>query len=392
MQDEARLDMTELSITRIGIDGFRGLRALSLDGLGQINILVGGNNSGKTSVLEALAIVCQPSNPEEWLAMVRRRDFGGLDESRLQSLRWCFTRDHVIPDPDEPIAAACRFDCEGAFPLRALHAKYTEFMGIPTEEEARRLDSYVDPFNSEAGPMRKAELVQHPQWDESSETDRFYGRTPIDPGPQALQLWEYERERRSPTQRGIRIDCKILTPYSYQINRIQVRSQSRQILQSDSELAVELLRDFDADIEGIDLASFSGERPAIYLKHRRLGIAPISVFGDAMRRSVLLAATLPTLKDGGLLLIDEVETGIHVSALGQVFSWLVTSARKLGVQVFVITHSLEALDALAAASAIDATNDVVAFHLTQTEGRTECKRFAGDLLRRLRFERGLDLR
>jgi hypothetical protein len=33
--------MTELSITRIGINGFRGLRALSLEGLGRINILVG---------------------------------------------------------------------------------------------------------------------------------------------------------------------------------------------------------------------------------------------------------------------------------------------------------------------------------------------------------------
>jgi hypothetical protein len=116
--------MTELSITRIGINGFRGLRALSLEGLGRINILVGGNNSGKTSVLEAAAIICQPSNPGEWVAMVRRRDFGGLDESRLQSLRWCFTRDHVFPDPDEPISADCRFDCDGAFPLRALRAEY----------------------------------------------------------------------------------------------------------------------------------------------------------------------------------------------------------------------------------------------------------------------------
>jgi ABC-type phosphonate transport system ATPase subunit len=161
---------------------------------------------------------------------------------------------------------------------------------------------------------------------------------------------------------------------------------------TDSKLALELLRDFDAEIEGIDLASFSGERPAIYLKHRRLGIAPISVFGDAMRRSVLLAATLPTLKGGGLLLIDEVETGIHVSALGRVFSWLITSARKLGVQVLVTTHSLEALDALAAAPTTGSADDVVAFNLAQREDRTECKRFAGDLLRRLRFERGLDLR
>jgi len=37
-------------------------------------------------------------------------------------------------------------------------------------------------------------------------------------------------------------------------------------------------------------------------------------------------------------------------------------------------------------------DDIVAFHLSQTEEKTECKRFSGDLLHRLRFERGLDLR
>ena len=34
-----------------------------LDGLGRINVLVGANNSGKTSVLEALSILCNPQNP-----------------------------------------------------------------------------------------------------------------------------------------------------------------------------------------------------------------------------------------------------------------------------------------------------------------------------------------
>lgn len=173
---------------------------------------------------------------------------------------------------------------------------------------------------------------------------------------------------------------------------VSVRSQSKTIFEQDSPGVLDLLRDFDADIEGIDLASFAGDRPAIYLKHRRLGIAPLSIFGDAMRRSVLLAATLPRLKNGGILLIDEVETGIHVRALGRVFDWLVAAARRLGVQVFVTTHSLEALDALISAPSASPADDVVAFHLTQSEAGTACKRFGGDLLHRLRFERGLDVR
>lgn len=110
-----------------------------------------------------------------------------------------------------------------------------------------------------------------------------------------------------------------------------------------------------------------------------------------MRRCVLLAATLPRLKNGAILLIDEVETGIHVKTLGCVFQWLIELARQLDVQVFVTTHSLEALDALILAPSAQ-QGDAVAFQLARSEQSTTAKRFGGDLLLRLRQERGLDLR
>ena len=385
--------MSELSLSRLGINGFRGLRSLDLHGLGWVNILIGGNNSGKTSVLEALSIVCQPSNPDQWLAMVRRRDFGGLDETRLQSLRWCFRRDLVSPDSDELVEAECEFDCDGRFPLRTLRVRYGEFFGVPSPEEWRRWrNPYRRAPDTAPETMRGAELVHYPGWTTLPGPTEFQGRQPTGPEQPSLKLWENGPAQFPRPARGARIDCETLTPYSYQTNRNQVRSQSMRIFQDDSPSVLDLLRDFDPDIEGIDLASFAGDRPAIYIKHRRLGIAPLSIFGDAMRRSVLLAATLPTLKQGGVLLIDEVETGIHVKALGRVFDWLAASARRLGVQLFVTTHSLEALDALVAGRSVGAREDVVAFHLAQTEEQTQCKRFSGDLLQRLRVERGLDLR
>ena len=385
--------MPGLSLTRIGIDGFRGLRTLALEDLGLINILVGGNNSGKTSVLEALSIICQPLNPDEWLAMVRRRDFGGLDETRLQSLRWCFTRDRMLPDAEELVTSHCEFESDGDFPLRRLHIQYSEFSGVPSADDLRRLRSlYRRPEELESEPMRGAELVQEPHWRTAPLPLKFRGRPIGDEGTLTLKVWEYDPGRLSRPPRGARIECQTLTPYSYQTNRNQVRSQSKTIFEQDSQGVLDLLRDFDADIDGIDLASFAGDRPAVYLKHRRLGIAPLSIFGDAMRRSVLLAATLPRLKDGGILLIDEVETGIHVRALSRVFDWLVAAARRLGVQVFVTTHSLEALDALISAPSASPADDVVAFHLTQSNSGTVSKRFGGALLHRLRFERGLDVR
>ena len=80
---------------------------MSLEGLGRLNLLVGENNSGKTSVLEALSILCNPMDPYEWLAMVRRRDFGGLDETLIQSLRWSFLQTGELVDPELMFRGFC---------------------------------------------------------------------------------------------------------------------------------------------------------------------------------------------------------------------------------------------------------------------------------------------
>ncbi|MFI3190628.1 hypothetical protein BCS42_07715 [Crenothrix sp. D3] len=377
--------MTELSFTQVEIDGFRGLRSLNLEGLGRVNILVGKNNCGKTSVLEALSILCNPQKPSEWVAMVRRRDFGRLDENIVQSLRWCF-KQKVKTDYDAFIEASCRFKCNGRF-FNQLTVKYTEFLGknIEVIPIAIGPDEYGEmeyEHEEEITPCRAAKLEHSLVLSQQSEYESFFLEV-NEKGGIIPSFWEERKKKYS-----VYINYELLTPYSYQLNKVQLQTFSEQLFNDD---IVALLKNFDADIEGIRIGSFGGSRPAIYIKHRQLGEAPLSVFGDATRRAVLLTSTLLSIKAGGVLLIDEVEVGIHVTALANVFSWLVKAARELNVQVFVTTHSLEALDAIIFSDS-DHAEDIVVFRLIQTEEKTLSKRFSGDLLHRLRSERGLDVR
>ena len=48
-------------IEKLDVRHFRGLKDLSLKGLGRINVLLGDNNSGKTSLLEAIQFFRNPS-------------------------------------------------------------------------------------------------------------------------------------------------------------------------------------------------------------------------------------------------------------------------------------------------------------------------------------------
>ena len=389
--------MNKLAFTQVSIDGFRGLKKLHLDQLGPLNILVGENNSGKTSVLEAISVLCRPYDPYEWLAMVRRRDFGQLDETRVQSLRWCFFQSGELVNPEYMYEGKCTFECKGAFPVRGLEVDYRDIVGEPSEREIERLNrqrNRTGEFADLERQWRGAQIIHH-LCDESQPYDQ-------PPDPMVLQIWEEDRMlavRSRPSSRRMPQDipAEMLTPYSYQLNRMQVSSHSQQLLfplfdehKSGRDAIVDLVREFDPDVLDINVASLRGGRPALYVSHKRLGPAPLSVFGDALRRAVLLASTIQSLA-GGVLLVDEMETGIHVTALKKVFVWLVKAARRFDVQIVATTHSLEAVDAVCE-SVNEHVDDLVTFHINQSDETTKVKRIAGEMLLRLRRERGLDVR
>ena len=70
---------------------------------------------------------------------------------------------------------------------------------------------------------------------------------------------------------------------------------------------------------------------------------PLTAYGDGMKKAMLLLSAVVRAKDG-ILLLDEFETAIHTSAMDSVFSWLLKSVIKLNVQVFLTSHSKEAIE------------------------------------------------
>jgi len=60
------------------IGRFRGLRGTQFDDLGQINLLAGENNAGKTSVLEAFFLYASPLDERRWRQVAHARE--GLTE------------------------------------------------------------------------------------------------------------------------------------------------------------------------------------------------------------------------------------------------------------------------------------------------------------------------
>lgn len=383
--------MAKYSLDNVEIQGFRGLKVLRLDDLGLINILVGENNCGKTSVLEALSILCNADDPNEWIRMAGRRDFGWLDETRLITIRFAFFKSQSDVLSDRMDKLSCQMKCRGTLPIRSLRVELNDIRRVydknnPTSffEQSEQLD----PDSQSNDIVKGIEILHHIEImnrsDQGVESEIMKYTTPI-------RIWDWGFIDLLSNNTHFSNKSVSITPFSHHIHSVQMNFMSRNAFAETGLRTKDLLKVFDPGVIDIQLAAFLTDRATLYIKHEVLGIAPITVFGDGMRRAALIANALIQLKSGGVLLIDEVEAGIHVNALKKVFTWLVNAARELNVQVFVTTHSLEALDAILASTS-DHLDDTVAYHLTPSANETRVKRFSGELLNRIRGENGLDVR
>ena len=64
----------------IRINGYRGLDSFRMERLGRANLLVGTNNSGKTSILECIELLRSPGNPHVLSSIIGRRGEWGYIE------------------------------------------------------------------------------------------------------------------------------------------------------------------------------------------------------------------------------------------------------------------------------------------------------------------------
>ncbi|MBE9003654.1 AAA family ATPase [Fortiea sp. LEGE XX443] len=369
------------------INGYRGLKTVELSQLGQVNIFVGDNNSGKTSILEAISILCNPLDPFQWLEVSQRRVYLGralvIPRPDIDALKWIFPQ-NINSSNNEDYKSEILIRTGGSTSIIGLKAKLEEIYGSG-EERHNNEQFNEDISTTETDSVRSGlelEVIAYPKVEQ---TDLFTHE--VEERQEIFQVWENERfiwRRRSKPF----VNNATVSP-SYSSSQPILERLTQIILedQGGKQEVLEIIQWFDKNIIDIQILSTSTAKATLYIEHQQLGFAPLYTFGDGLKRTLVIALTLFSTKNG-VLLIDEIETSIHVSALSRVFSWLVEACCRRNVQLFATTHSLEAVDAMLQTDM--STDNIVAFRLNP-QGKPP-QRFSGNLLHRLRSERGLDIR
>ncbi len=367
------------------INRFRGLRDLEFEDLGMFNILVGANNSGKTSVLEAIALTCRSAEPFQWFQIASSRDTGSGRRVNLEDLKWLFPqerkKDRARLNMPEPI----RCECTGEFPVRSIECSYSAFKAFE-EDRQLTLDDNVferEPEYSVGSLQEGADIFI--KTDYVTESGRTFRES-------QFRVWQ-NRPYIQPTGlvrpgsfKTPSLFVSMVTPEMHRSEHLQYVRLSQAALAQDSiEPMLSLIKLFDPNIRNISILAEQPGRPVIHIEHELLGVPPLKCFGDGLRRVITLANALTRCK-GGILLIDELEVSVHAQLLPRVLKWLIAAAEETNVQIFATTHSLEAVDALLK---VEPNDIATAYKLTPGDG---VKRFSIDKLKILRYEMGLDVR
>lgn len=382
-----------LPFESIYIKHFRGLKNREISECRAVNILVGDNNSGKTSVLEAILVLCSPFEHSQWLAATEIRGTWPLTDSRfatapldrLDSLKWLFPY-------HQGEVAALHLKASGTVPTKELIVERGPIYGQP-------------PSKTTIGPHEAIEGAYHgagANWQNGLELSFHYETSEVSLSTAERQFrmvfWEHEggpNGHKNGSTNGI--DTVFATPISHRSDGYLTARVGRLIRTKLKQRAIELLQELDDNI--IDLVIVTPEKseddsipfprpgpaPTLHVEDRRTGLIPVHAVGDGLRRAIHFAVLLADLTKGGVLLIDELEVGLHTSVLKPVFRWLTQACKREGVQLFATTHSLEAVDALLTA---EPENDLALFRLNVDKVR----KYDRELLRTSRLELGLEIR
>ncbi len=346
--------MSAKGLRRFALEAYRGISGLVLEDLKPLSLIVGANNSGKSSILEAIALLLRAPDPGQWVHVARQRDFDMPFEDALWSM----------------------FPSGGVFNLE----------NGPQQSESISVRGILD---GQVDRMLQAHCLATERWSDNNESELVLSvELRVDQTQPAVL--EFRRSSQTQWGRGTVFKVFTVTSAAHRSTRGFVEHLSHVVDSGRKSLAIELACVFDPDIENLDVVELAGRR-SVRVTHRIRGVVDLSSFGDGLRRAVLFSLVLARAA-GGVLLIDEIDVGIHPAVMNAVFAKLCTAAEEVQTQVIMTTHSLEAVDALVAAVAErNAADEFAAYWVQRKDGQHAVRRYDFAKLCRLR-EGGLDIR
>lgn len=357
--------MGNIHVKSLNIETYRGIHNLHLGGFTGVNIFTGDNNCGKTSVLEVLQTVGNPCSPVVWSQLGRTEKYPNPSQTVFESIKNLYS----IAESEMRIAYKKEDDKNGVSSV--------ELKGSISKNKVFKRE-YCKEAHIGCSPeeeFSEAELVE-------LHTDFFYNEKLVD-GFGVFNVTRFDGFVENIRKPYTQYEIVYIPPYVYtedcdtEITKILKENEKQ-------EEFLSVLRLFDEDI--LDIVPTIREydipfplKNSYQIRSKSMGkLLPLTVYGDGLKKVIQLATAILHVKNG-VLLIDEFETAIHTSAMTKIYEWILKTCKKLNIQLFLTTHSKEALQKiLALNSDIELKDDITLFTLYKKNGKTIARKLSAE--------------
>lgn len=348
------------------IKNFRSLTDFQVEKLGRINLIVGKNNSGKSSVLEALRIYA--GNGQRMLL-----EMIAAEHDEKYSTEEAEGMEQDAPLPFQDFFAGRQFpETDDEFiqigSLRATQEQlcirhiFIEETGSTTKSEngdsqavTRHRDVPKAEVEKATDVLRQALFIKNEKW---KNPVLFF----LDVSPGLFNRPKFDLANAIP--------CSVV-PTQF-VSQDELADEWDKIALSDNaELVKQAMRIIAPEFDALAFVRNDAASPTSPRRIQRSGKVrlsnaprpvPLKSLGDGVVRVLQLTLKLLSAK-GGFLLIDEFENGLHYSVQEKVWTMLFEMAETLDVQVFATTHSWDCIESFTQVARVHADIEGVLFRM-----------------------------
>ncbi|MBD5314400.1 MAG: AAA family ATPase [Bacteroides sp.] len=339
----------------LDIGDYRCLSNIELDRLSRINLFVGQNNSGKTSMLEAVYILSQLNDLSSFI--------------ELERLRGKFY-DHFDPRWVSRIFNSDIY----------LHGRYAAGNNTNVANVAIIKDD-SDSVQNRTGYLTTLRC-------EAIGTENSHEDAVLYDYNSELRLYSYKWPEFIYSKMVHLCSASFTSPYRNNDELLKIAH--RMAVQNGyiQDILNFIRREMDSQIMDIQLVDMGAESRFFVTSTRHDRGIDLTKYGEGMQR-VFEIALLIGLCQNGILCVDEVDSAIHTALLKPFALFLDSLAERFNVQLYISTHSKECIDAFSAVP----DNRLMAYHLFRDEnGKVDYKFIEGKRLRELVASINIDIR
>ena len=309
----------------IKISNFRGIKKSVLEDLNQVNIFVGKNNSCKTSMLESIFLLTGISNAELSLRIDNYRNLIHNDENDFRFIFYnlnyknipVFESELHLPDHTRKLTitpSSTFINNDKAIELSLSR------LNLTSDSASSALLDGINLLTFE-GELKKKH-TQKKNIKSSISIERIQNTINFKITPQK----DYKEDFM-----GIYLNDKNSPVETY-------RRIEQLIIQKKKNYIIDNLKLIDPAI--IDITT--GSNNMLYYDIGAERLLPSNMLGDGIIKIVSIIAAMNELKNG-ILLIDEIDNGLHYSALNILWKIVFQMSVENNNQLFISTHNNEAL-------------------------------------------------